>query len=72
MIPLFNLMGYAIGLAIEMLRLLVLGDFNLPPSDIESGGAQEFMTSVAIIDMSRVINGLTHIDCCALGQVFFS
>ncbi|KAM3855847.1 uncharacterized protein M6D78_000899 [Vipera latastei] len=48
------------GLVVEFPKLMVLGDFNLPSLGGSSELAREFMASMAAMDLSQIISGLTH------------
>uniref|UniRef100_A0A2D4IEU1 Endonuclease/exonuclease/phosphatase domain-containing protein n=1 Tax=Micrurus lemniscatus lemniscatus TaxID=129467 RepID=A0A2D4IEU1_MICLE len=43
------------GLAVEFPRLMVLGDFNLPSLSEHSEVAQEFVASMATMDLTQII-----------------
>lgn len=55
-----QLLHFMAALSIEFLSLLVPGGFNLTPCEAKSKVAQRFVASMATMDLSQVIDGLTY------------
>uniref|UniRef100_A0A2D4NS54 Endonuclease/exonuclease/phosphatase domain-containing protein n=1 Tax=Micrurus surinamensis TaxID=129470 RepID=A0A2D4NS54_MICSU len=59
-------------LALEIPRLLVMGDFNLPSAGGTSGVAREFMASMTAMDLTQLVSGPTHTGGSTLDLIFIS
>ncbi|XP_058042723.1 uncharacterized protein LOC131200215 isoform X3 [Ahaetulla prasina] len=60
------------GVAVEIPRLPVLGDFNLPSAGLSSTVVQEFQASMTALDLIQVTDGPTQIGGGTLDLIFIS
>ncbi|XP_058020365.1 uncharacterized protein LOC131188809 [Ahaetulla prasina] len=60
------------GVAVEIPRLLVMGDFNLPSAGLSSTVVQEFQASTTALDLIQVMDGPTHMGGSALDLIYIS
>lgn len=51
---------------------LIPQDFNFLPSGLESEAAQDFIVSMATMDLSKIIDGLRNTNDCTFDLLFVS
>ncbi|XP_058013007.1 uncharacterized protein LOC131185006 [Ahaetulla prasina] len=60
------------GVAVEIPRLLVMGDFNLPSAGLSSTVVREFQASMMALDLIQVTDGPTHSGGGTLDLIYIS